>query len=344
MSIQINLGAWRSVFAVPSQIVDEGLKFADGVKLKVLLYVLRNADRELALEEISKATGVNVTDIPEALDYWVNMGILCKSDGEYAPVAAEQTETPADNSIKEIKQNSKPTTEEIAKDVNENKKRFVLTKPQRPDYVFTAQRLGEDEELKILVNEAQTALGKTLSNSDISMLLMLKDTCGLPLDVIIMLIQYTISINKANIRTIERIGIQWADAGVQSVEAADEKIRQANLSSKNYSIVKTAFGLSNPGSPTAKQLEYCNKWITEWKFSPDMLREAYERCVDTKGSMKFSYIDGILKRWHNEGIMNLNDLKEYEAQKTSKAAPAKKRKTSYNIEEIKKIDTLDFVN
>ena len=344
MSIKINLGAWSSVFAVPSKIVDEGLKFSDGVKLKVLLYVLRNAGNDLTDKDISAATGVNVTDIPEALDYWVNMGILCKSSEEYAPMAAEQTETPADNSIKEIKQKSKPTTEEIAKDVNENKKRFVLTKPQRPDYVFTAQRLGEDDELKILVNEAQTALGKTLSNSDISMLLMLKDTCGLPLDVIIMLIQYTISINKANIRTIERIGIQWADAGVQSVEAADEKIRQANLSSKNYSIVKTAFGLSNPGSPTAKQLEYCNKWITEWKFSPDMLREAYERCVDTKGSMKFSYIDGILKRWHNEGIMSKNDLKEFEAQKTSKTAPTKKRKTSYNIEEIKKIDTLDFVN
>jgi DNA replication protein DnaD len=75
-----------------------------------------------------------------------------------------------------------------------------------------------------------------------------------------------------------------------------------------------------------------------------MLREAYERCVDTKGSMKFNYIDGILKRWHNEGIMSKNDLKEFEAQKTSKAAPTKKRKTSYNIEEIKKIDTLDFVN
>ena len=344
MSIKINLGAWSSVFAVPSKIVDEGLKFSDGVKLKVLLYVLRNAGNNLTDKDISSATGVNVTDIPEALDYWVNMGILCKSDGEYAPMAAEQSEAPADNSKMEIKQESKPTTEEIAKDVNENKKRFVLTKPQRPDYVFTAQRLVEDEELKILVNEAQTALGKTLANSDISMLLMLKDTCGLPLDVIIMLIQYTISINKANIRTIERIGIQWADEGVQSVEAADEKIREANLSSKNYSIVKTAFGLSNPGSPTAKQLEYCNKWITEWKFSPDMLREAYERCVDTKGSMKFNYIDGILKRWHNEGIMNLNDLKEFEAQKTSKTASAKKRKTSYNIDDLKKIDTLDFVN
>ena len=300
MSIKINLGAWSSVFAVPSKIVDEGLKFSDGVKLKVLLYVLRNADNNITDKDISAATGVNVTDIPEALDYWVNIGILCKSNGEYSPVADEQSDVTVDNSKKEKKAESKPTAEEIAKDVNDNKKRFVLTKPQRPDYVFTAQRLGEDEELKYLVNEAQAALGKTLSNSDISVLLMLKDTCGLPVDVIIMLIQYTKSIDKANIRTIERIGIQWADAGVQTLEAADEKIRQATISSQNYSIVKTAFGLSNPGSPSAKQLEYCNKWITDWKFSPDMLREAYERCVDTKGSMKFSYIDGILKRWHNE--------------------------------------------
>ena len=37
MSILINLGAWRSVFAVPSQIVDEGLKFADGGKLRELM-------------------------------------------------------------------------------------------------------------------------------------------------------------------------------------------------------------------------------------------------------------------------------------------------------------------
>ena len=50
MSIKINLGAWRSVFAVPSKIVDEGLKFADGVKLKVLLYVLRHADDDLELQ------------------------------------------------------------------------------------------------------------------------------------------------------------------------------------------------------------------------------------------------------------------------------------------------------
>ena len=219
MSIQINLGAWRSVFAVPSQIVDEGLKFADGVKLKVLLYVLRNADRELALEEISKATGVNVTDIPEALDYWVSREVLQKNTAGYAPKANDHQTEQEKPVVKETK-----TVASISKDVEQQRQRFVVTKPQKPDYVFTAQRLAADEDLKILVSEAQTMLGKTLSNSDVATLLMLKDTCGLRLDVILMLIQYCVGIDKGNMRTVEKIGISWADEGINSVEAADRKI------------------------------------------------------------------------------------------------------------------------
>ena len=146
MSIKINLGAWRSVFAVPSKIVDEGLKFADGVKLKVLLYVLRNADDTLELEVISKATGVNVTYIPEALDYWVSMDVLQKDDSVYSPV----------NSKKEIKEDIKPekevkTVEEISQEVENKKQHFVVSKPQKPDYVYTSQRLAMDPDLKILV-------------------------------------------------------------------------------------------------------------------------------------------------------------------------------------------------
>ena len=46
MSIKLDLGAWNSIFAVPSKVVDEGLKFSDGVKLKILLFVLRNSGSE----------------------------------------------------------------------------------------------------------------------------------------------------------------------------------------------------------------------------------------------------------------------------------------------------------
>ena len=336
MSVKINLGAWRSVFAVPSKIVDEGLKFADGVKLKVLLYVLRNADSELNVDAVSKATGVNVTDIPEALDYWVNMEILQKDEGVYAPVNSTEEIKPTQNSNNEIK-----TVETISKDVDEQKQRFIVTKPQKPDYVFTSQRLAVDNDLKILVGEAQTMLGKTLSNSDIATLLMLKDTCGLRLDVILMLIQYCVGIDKGNMRTVEKIGIQWADDGINSVEAADNRIAQAAHSNKCFSIVSSVFGMKNVGSPTKKQLEYSTKWVGEWKFSAPMLREAYERCVDSKGELKFNYIDGILKKWEALGIKNLNDLKESEAAK--KPQPLK-QKSSYDINELEKIDTLDFIN
>ncbi len=336
MSIKLNLGAWQSVFAVPSKIVDEGLKFADGVKLKVLLYMLRNADRDLNLDDISKATGVNVTDIPEALEYWVNMEILVKSGDVFAPNHSSEEIKTDNNSNKEI---TKP--EAIAQNVEDQKQRFVVTKPQKPDYVFTSQRLAVDEELKILVGEAQSVLGKTLSNSDISTLLMLKDTCGLRLDVILMLIQYCVSIDKGNMRTVEKIGISWADEGINSVEAADHRIAANHHANQCFSTVSSVFGMKNVGSPTKKQLEYCQKWVGEWKFSAPMLREAYERCVDSKGELKFNYIDGILKKWEAQGIKNLQDLKEFES---SKQTPGKKKNSSYDINELEKIDKLDFID
>lgn len=342
MSIKINLGAWNSVFAVPSAVVDNGLKFADGVKLKVLLCILRNSGKELSEGEISLCTGVNQTDIPEAVDYWVSIGILHKDSDTYTPASADSfssdTEDFADDSAdSKNEQIHKETVQEISNDVEVQRNRFTVTRPQKPDYFFTSQRLAVDEELKILVGEAQSALGKTLSNSDISTLLMLKDTCGLAVDVILMLIQYCVSIDKGNMRAIEKIGIGWADEGVNSLEAADAKIRRIKQMNASFSKVSSAFGINNTGSPTKKQLEYSQKWVEDWKFSTEMLREAYERCVDSKGTMKFNYIDGILKRWNSNGIKNLNELAEFEK------SPQKqiKRKSSYDIDELEKINTLD---
>ena len=69
MSVKINLGMWNSIFAVPSQIVDEGLKFSDGVKLKVLLFILRNSGRELTEEEIERI-------LEEEDRYYIEQGVI----------------------------------------------------------------------------------------------------------------------------------------------------------------------------------------------------------------------------------------------------------------------------
>lgn len=375
MSVKLNLGAWSSVFAVPSKIVDEGLKFSDGVKLKVLLYVLRNSEKMLSDEEISKGTGVNVTDVPEALDYWVSFGVLDKADNDYilaennnsvydtvkssleqsnSDLPAVSNTTSENTNINSTVQDSsvsqpmKFTPDNVNNDIlpekskpEQSKQKLTVSRLQRPDYVFTAQRLAVDEELKILVNEAQISLGKTLGNTDISVLLMLKDTCGLPLDVLFMLIQYCISIDKPNIHTIEKIGLEWANDGIYSLEAAEQKIASVQQTSRNFSIVSSTFGLKNAGSPSEKQRKFADEWVGNWKFSPEMLRVAYERCIDKHSTINWNYINGILNNWNTNNIRNIDDLKASEAS-NSKTLKDKQSGTSIDYEKLNKITVPDF--
>ncbi len=37
-------------------------------------------------------------------------------------------------------------------------------------------------------------------------------------------------------------------------------------------------------------------------FTTDMIREAYERCVNATGKLSLHYMNKILERWHKAGI------------------------------------------
>ncbi|MGN0578759.1 MAG: hypothetical protein ACI4J4_09070, partial [Ruminiclostridium sp.] len=100
MSYILNLGAWGSVFAVPSCVVRNYIKIASGNQLKVLLYLLGNAGTMLSAADISAVTGVPEGEVDEALDFWEERGVIAKDNGTItpantapvisAPVAAEK--------------------------------------------------------------------------------------------------------------------------------------------------------------------------------------------------------------------------------------------------------------
>ena len=54
-----------------------------------------------------------------------------------------------------------------------------------------------------------------------------------------------------------------------------------------------------------------------------MLRLAYERCVDIKGEVKLSYINGILKRWNENSLKTVDDVIKFDAQSSSKKHKSK---------------------
>ena len=293
MSVRIKLGSWGSIFAVPSSVVDMHLKIAGQSQLKVLLFLLRNSEKSYTYKEIGDLLTLHEDDVKDCVQFWIDREVLCEFEGDLAP---------SDKEIKPSVKSEKKTEPE--------KKKTVITRPVKPDFITAAQIINSDSRLKALLAEVEASLSKPLSSGGTSVIVMLYDTCGLPAEVIVMLVNYCISIGKSDMRTIERIGVKWADEGVNNVEAVDERIAQTNRSNENWARIKYVFGLSNAGSPTAKQLEFADRWINEWSFSDEMLRKAYETNVDNTGKFSMNYINKVLKNWYEAGIFKPEDIEK----------------------------------
>ncbi|MCR5653764.1 MAG: DnaD domain protein [Ruminococcus sp.] len=318
MPVRINLGAWSSVFAVPSCVADEHLRIASHNQLKVLLFLLRNNDKNFTYKALSDELRIHEEDVKDCISFWIDRGVLAEVSGELVPEKGSAQAQP-----------------EPEPSADKPEPKVVLSRPSKPDIVTAAQRVSSDEDLSHVLVEVESALGKPLSSGNIATLVMLYDTCGLPAEVIVMLVNYCVSVGKANMRAIETIGVKWADDGIYSIEAAENKIRISRQADEDWTRVRSVFGLQNVGSPTVKQHEFAHRWISQWHFSDEMLREAYEICVDTKGEMKLGYINGILTKWHNSGIVSVSDIQKKDKKKTPKSG--KKSDASYDIEELMKI-------
>lgn len=364
MSFNLNLGSWSSVFAVPTRIVDNDIKLASSYHLKVLLYILRNSDHAMTYESIGTALDIHPGDVKDCINFWADREVIAVSENSISPYPVKEGEKPLTVASPEEREELLEKEEEREKlyhqeeyrpdEEEESEDRYSyqyggavksprpLTRPSRPDIKHVARMLSTDSELAALMEEAQMILGKPLSSGDAATLLMLRDTYGVPAEVLIMIIQYCASIDKGNMHAVEKEAINWSDEGIVTMEQADEKIKDLTERREAWNRVSRVFGFKNVGSPTRKQLEFASRWVAEWKFTDEMLREAYERCVDAKGVYEINYINGILSNWYKNKIFNIDELRSADAarmmsdkseKRVSDAAQSiHSRKHSYNIE------------
>ena len=318
MSIKINFGAFNQVFAVPSALVDSHLKLATESQLKVLLYILRLGSDNITAEDISKAVGVHISEVENALSFWDDRGLV-STDTQEQNIKINTNNEVEDASVISAQNDDAP------------KKVTLTSRLQRPDISFVASRLSTDKELTDLMNDIEFALGKFLSAGDKATVVMIKETLGLPCEVIILLVNYCVSRGKGNMRAIERMAANWSDRGIFTMEQADQMISHLDMSNNAWQKVSKIFGIKNIGLPTDAQLSYADTWCNEWKFSDEMLLEAYTRCVNSKGEYSIRYINGILKKWYADKIFNLDDLMISDSKKKSKKKSSD-RNASYDIE------------
>ncbi len=338
MEFIVNLSKWNTSFAVPAEVVDKYIRLAGSVQIKVILWMLRHSADEKNIEKMSEDIGVSAADCADALTFWTEMGVLVKADGiENTAVNVVK------NSNSEANTNISPKTSE--------KQQLPEIEVVKPTVEQIVARGDESEEIRFLFNEAQLRLGKTIGHDGQAVLLMMHDAYGLPVEVIVTIIEYCVSVGKTSTSYIAKIGKDWGEREIDTLEKADEMINELKTVDNLWNEFRMRTGISTP-RPTSAQMKYLSRWKNEYGFSVDMIYLAYEETANNINKVSFQYMDKILKNWFKEGLSTPSDVARAKQERMNRTAlptnaqarNTSKRQTSYNIDEIlKKNDETELV-
>ncbi len=308
MNYIINPQAMASSFLLPSAVVDSALKLASHTQLKVLLCFLRNLSNSADQKSVADFLNIPEAEVCDALEFWAQAGIL-------TPLAA--VTAPAEEPKPEKKRVVKPQT----------------VKPTREEIFSVA---AADTNLAWLLQEAEMKLARSLRATEMQTLAWLYLDHGMDVSLILTLIAYAIEEGKATTAFIESTALKWIEAGVSTLSEADAYIQERNMRKTAWGMVEKAFGLEHR-MPSEKELSFANDWVVNWNFSREMLREAYNRCIDKNAKISMPYINSILKSWFEKGIKNPEDIAEAEA---SKAKTPKKSSDGFGAYDKSLVDKL----
>ena len=151
-------------------------------------------------------------------------------------------------------------------------------------------------------------LARGLRDNEIRTLCWLYLDFGMDISLILMLVEYAVSEDRATVAFIESTALAWLDAGVTTLSEAEEQIEARNLRKTAWGIVLSAFGMDYR-MPSDKELEFSGRWVVDWQFKKELLREAYNLCVDKNAKLSMPYINKILEKWHKDGVKTAEDAK-----------------------------------
>ena len=158
--------------------------------------------------------------------------------------------------------------------------------------VYSADQLREfrnRQETAQLLFIAESYIGKPLTPSEVKSILFFTDTLHFSDDLIDYLIQYCVEKGKKNFRYIEKVAVSWAEEGIVTPEQA--QAASAGYDKRVYSIMKA---LGKNSVPTNTELNFINRWTTDYAFNTDKNR--------------FQYADRMLSMWKEQNVRNTADI------------------------------------
>ena len=197
---------------------------------------------------------------------------------------------------------------------------------ERP--VYTADDLTDlltgDAGFRMLVPQTEEKLGKRLKTADLQILAGLYDDLGLPADVIYLLVCHCVARSeerygpgrRPTLRQIEKEGYHWAQRGLFDQESASRYLRDWNVRRSAMSRYMQVLGLGD-----RRPVESEERYITDWMdkgFPPETVALAYDKTVFYKKELEWRYLNGILRRWHENGWHTEEEVRQSDSRKPSR--------------------------
>lgn len=313
MSYAIKPAVFGSMFGVPSQAMDY-IKLASPCQIKTMLWIFRYASEAIDPERIGKEIGYNPSDVSDALVALCEWNIL---------------------QCDERKTESLPLPQEKPAELAEVKKELPELAPVKPTYEQVVNRCKESPEIANMFADIQQLIGKTIGYDSECILLMMHDQYGLPVEVIYMLVDYCVSIGKSGFAYISKVGRDWGEKEIDTIEKAVEQINQLNLCTSAWREFAAMAGIQNP-RPTSVQSAYMKTWLVEMKFNVEMIYMAYEEMSNHTAKLSFPYMNKVLSNWYSKGIKTPEAI-EQDKQDFKKSGGAETDGgSSYDMDEFKR--------
>ncbi len=198
---------------------------------------------------------------------------------------------------------------------------------ERPNYSENdvLDAMERDMDFRSLYGEVQRLLGRNLNTEELKILLGFVRYLGLPGDVISLLVCYCKerarkrgSLRNPSLRTIEKEAYQWAERGIDTLEAASAYIQTQNQRESQMTSLMSLLQIRGRNL-TAAEERYAGAWLT-MGFDADAIREAYERTCLNTGGLNWAYMNKILIRWQQAGFHTLEQVRAGDQKNLPKGA------------------------
>lgn len=181
---------------------------------------------------------------------------------------------------------------------------------ERPAYTEkdVLSAMDFDRDFRSLYGEVQRLLGRTLNTEELKIVLGFVRYLGLAPDVVCVLISYCKerarkrgSLRNPSLRTIEKEAYAWAEQGIDTIQEASAFIQTQNMRSSQIGQLMKTLQIRGRNL-TPGEDKYARQWL-EMGFGMDAIAIAYDRTCLNTGNMNWAYMNRILTRWHEAGLM-----------------------------------------